>query len=509
MAQPLIQMRGITKHFPGVVANDAVDLDLYAGEIHTLLGENGAGKTTLLNILSGIHHPDAGTIKVHGNSVRLRSPQEALAHGIGTVYQHFTLVPNLSVTENVVLGTNQGMVLKLKQAARRIREMMEKFGLHIDPLEEVQHLSLGQQQRVEIIKVLFREPEILLLDEPTSVLTPNEVEELFHIIRQLKAEGKGVVFITHKLHEALELSDRMTILLNGKRIACLEPHALHVQDTEATSNHIVKLMFGGAQPKQKIQRESRASGKIVLSIDNITVFGSRGVAAVRDLSLELRAGEIMGLAGVGGSGQKELAETIAGQLPVKSGRIHIEEVNLTNKGVPFVMKQGVAYITEDRIGEGTVADLSVAENTVIRIIDEAPMSKHSFLNWHSIFEYATKLIKNFDIKVHSPKTRAGTLSGGNVQKLLLARELSRNPKVLICNQPTQGLDVKTINFVWKTLLEQASQGKAIMLISSDLDEIFELSDRIGVMYNGKLLDVLATEETDREAIGRLMLGKTS
>ncbi|MFQ5794431.1 MAG: ABC transporter ATP-binding protein [Candidatus Bipolaricaulia bacterium] len=505
----LIQMRRITKRFPGVVANDEIDLDLYSGEIHTLLGENGAGKTTLLNILSGMHQPDEGTITIRDREVRFKSPHDALSHGIGTVYQHFTLVPNLSVIENVILGANNGFFLDLRRAEGQIREMLEKLDLDIDPQLQVQYLSLGQQQRVEIIKVLFREPETLLLDEPTSVLTPGEIRELFRMVKQLKAEGKNVVFITHKLQEALEISDRITILRNGRHIETLGPETLATEDREAVSNRIVKLMFGGVPPQESSSRSREDSREPVLSLEHITIIGSRGVPAVRDLSLDLHTGEIFGIAGVGGSGQKELGEAIAGQSPVINGRVRIEEVDITNKGVPFAMDRRIAYITDDRIEEGTVSDLSVAENAVMRIIDREPMSRWSILNWQAILDHAMQLIHGFNIKVGGPKVRTGTLSGGNIQKLLLSRELSRKPKVLVCNEPTHGLDIKTAHFVRQTLREQADRGTAILLISSDLDEILEMSDRIGVMYNGQLLAVLPATEADRETIGRLILGKRS
>lgn len=512
--EALVQMRGITKRFPGVVANDGIDLDLYPGEIHSLLGENGAGKTTLLNILSGIHQPDEGTISVRSEVVHFKSPHDALEHGIGTVYQHFALVPNLSVAENVILGLNTKWILDLKGAERRIQRTMEKFGLTIDPHLQVQYLSLGQQQRVEIVKVLFREPKILLLDEPTSVLTPSEVGELFRMVKQLRAEGVGVVFITHKLHEVLELSDRITILRNGQRIGAVTPEELANQTHEEISNHIVQLMFGGV-PEEETEGTyaPRVSEEIVLTLESITILDPQGVAAVRNLSLELRAGEILGIAGVGGSGQKELLEAIAGQLPVAQGDIRLGErlgeIDLTNKGVPFAMKMGIAYITDDRIGEGIITDLSVAENSVIRRIDKRPMSRWMLLRWQAIFDFANSLIGAFDIKVSSPQILAGTLSGGNIQKLLLARELSADPTVLMCNQPTHGLDVKTAQFVWKTLREQASMGAAILLISSDLDELLKLSNRVGVMYNGELLEVLSIEAADRETVGRLMLGERS
>jgi len=504
----LIQLRGLTKRFPGVVANDHIDLDLYPGEIHSLLGENGAGKTTLMDILSGIHQPDEGAITIRGQVVRFKSPHDALAHAIGTVYQHFALVPNLSVTENVILGLNNGWILDLKKAEQRIRKMMERFGLTIDLHKQVQYLSLGQQQRVEIVKVLFRKPNILLLDEPTSILTPDEIRELFRMIKQLKADGKGIVFITHKLHEALELSDRITVLRNGKRIETLTPEELAKRNRGQNSSRIVKLMFGGIpQEETYVRRARQKDAKTSLTLQGVTITNSQGTVAVKNLSLEMRTGEILGIAGVGGSGQKELAEAIAGQIPIAQGTLCLGKTYLNKRGVPFMMKMGIAYITDDRLGEGIVTDISVAENAVIRKVDKSPFSRYFMLRWRVIFDFTIGLIQAFSIKVHSPKIPAGTLSGGNVQKLLLARELSSNPAVLVCNQPTHGLDVKTAQFVWKTLREQTRKGTSILLISSDLDEVLELSDRVGVMYNGELLDMLPIEAADRETVGRLMLGQ--
>ncbi len=502
----LVEMRGITKRFPRVVANDGIDFIIRHGEIHTLLGENGAGKTTLMNILSGMIPPDEGTIIIRGQEVTLHSPHDALSHGIGTVYQHFTLVPNLSVIENVILGTDSGFLLDLHKAEQRLQAMLGDFGISTPPQTQVQHLSIGQQQRVEIIKVLFRGSNILLLDEPTSVLTPVEVDELFEILLRLKAEGVALVFITHKLAEALEISDRVTILRQGKKIGEFGPEELSQGNSAEVSQRIVDIMFGGLLTQESISRSSQVSARTVLALREITALGDRGTPAVQDISLDLRAGQILGIAGVDGNGQKELGEVIAGQRPVTKGRVLLDGADITNRGASAAAKAGIGYITDDRMGEGCVPSLSVAENLVLKALDSPPFSRWSVLNRTAINDYAERLIREFDIKTPGPWARTSTLSGGNIQKLLLARELALEPKVLVCNKPTQGLDVKTARFVLQTLRAQADRGTAVILISSVLDEIMELSDHVGIMYNGRLLDIFARDEVDLETCGRLMLG---
>lgn len=506
--QPLVEVRGIVKRFPGVVANDGISLTIQCGEVHTLLGENGAGKSTLMNILSGMLQPDEGEIIVDGRAVTFHSPHDALANGIGTVYQHFTLVPNLSVVENVILGTGAGFMLDLRQAEQRLKELLDNFGLNISPHTEVRHLSIGQQQRVEIIKTLFRGSRVLLLDEPTSVLTPLEVRELFEILQQLRAEGVAVVFITHKLNEAMEISDRISILRQGKLVGELGLNEFARHNGAVASQRIVDLMFGGKPPPEHVAEPTghKPAGEVVCNLDHITVLSDRGTLAVQGVSLKLYAGEILGIAGVDGNGQKELGEAIAGQRAVIEGKITLAGVNITNKGTPAAEKAGIGYITDDRLGEASVPSMSVADNLIMKVIRRRPFSRWTVLNWTAIETHARRLIQEFNVKTPGPWVRIGTLSGGNIQKLLLARELALSPKVLICNKPTQGLDVMTAQFVLRTLRTQAGRGTAILLISSELDEIMEISDRIGVMYNGRLLDIIDRAEADVEAIGRLMLG---
>ena len=455
-APPIVAMRGIDKRFGSVQANDKVSLTLYPGEIHAVLGENGAGKTTLMNILSGMYQPDAGTIELDSQPVTIGSPSEALALGIGTVYQHFTLVPNLSVIENVVLGTKTGFILDLRKSEARLKELLAGFELNTDPQTEVRHLSIGQRQRVEIIKVLYRGTRVLLLDEPTSVLTPSEVEGLFRILRRLREEGVAVVIITHKLEEALDVSDRVTILRGGRNAGELSPAEIGGAGRADARQKIVETMFGGMPvvAAESFQQHV-ATGKTLLDLQGVSAMGNRGEIAVRDLSLQLRAGEIYGIAGVDGNGQKELGEIIAGQRKTTSGRLTFDGKDLTNKGVATLSRAGIGYITDDRMGEGVVPGMSVAQNAALKTINRAPFSNGFFLNRKAIEQNANTLIEQFSIKTPSADTSITLLSGGNIQKLMLARELAMNPRVIVCNKPTYGLDLKTAQFVLQTLRQEA------------------------------------------------------
>jgi simple sugar transport system ATP-binding protein len=565
----LIQLQNITKRFPGVLANDRLSLTLSGGEIHTLLGENGAGKSTLLNILSGMLQPDKGQIMVRGREVKLTSPHEALRQGIGTVYQHFTLVPTLSVLENIVLGAATGFRLDLRWAEQRLQALLGDFGLPVSPGVEVQHLSLGQQQRVEIIKALYRGSQVLLLDEPTSVLTPPEVQDLFALLHSLKAKGVAIVFISHKLDEALAISDRITVLRQGRQVGHLKPEDLRRDSRKISTGRIVKLMFGEessqvldssfdpslrnsvsqrnwvskrsldtsyenrveALAETPSQRSAEAStpttsiyeGELdrlsslpqhakrekavpLCTLEHVSARSDRGTLAVQEVNLTLHAGEIFGLAGVDGNGQKELAEVMAGQRRAAGGQIMVAGVDVTNRGVAAVEQAGLGYVTDERLTEGTVPVLSVAENLVLKGFRRPPFSWGIVLNRTAIAANAEHLMAQFKIKAANLGVRTGTLSGGNVQKLLLARELAAAPKVLVCSQPTQGLDAVTTQFVLQTLRAQAEQGAAILVISSELEELLALSDRLGVMYNGRLREVSPSERANREKIGRLMLG---
>jgi simple sugar transport system ATP-binding protein len=499
-------MRGISKRFGPVLANDRISLDLWPGEIHAVLGENGAGKTTLMNILAGMYQPDAGTIAIAGEEVRIDSPAEALRLGIGTVYQHFTLVPNLSILENVVLGVDGRFVLDLADAEGRVAAMLADFGLDVSPHTEIRHLALGQRQRVEIIKVLFRGTRVLLLDEPTSVLTPGEVTSLLELLRRLRDQGVAVVLITHKLSEALGVSDRVTILRNGRNAGELGPDAMSGADRESVRERIVEQMFGGSQPAETPLADHDAPGTTLLSLRGIATLGDRGAPALYDLSLDLHRGEVFGIAGVDGNGQKELGEVIAGQRPVTAGHILLDGVDITNRGVAAATRLGIGYVTDDRLHEGSVAASSVAENVALKAVRRRPFSNGVWLNRRAMEQQARSLIAEFDVKTPGPETPIGMLSGGNIQKLLLARELALDPKVLVCNKPTTGLDLRTARFVVRALREQADAGKVVVLISSELDELLEISDRIGVMYNGRLVAVMPRAEADAETLGALMLG---
>lgn len=502
---PLVEMRGITKRFGPTLANADISVILREGEIHAILGENGAGKTTLMSILAGMERQDAGQILLGGQEVAIASPADALRRGIGTVYQHFTLVPNLSVIENIVLGTDQRFFLDLRAAERRLAEMLGDFNLNVSPQTEVRHLSIGQRQQVEIVKVLFRDSRVLLLDEPTSVLTPLEVDGLLDILRRLRERGVAVVLITHKLEEALRVSDRITVLRAGRKVGDLGPRDLAAGDRAQSKERIVELMFGGAPPRDAALGHRPATGSALLTLTDVTAVGDRGTPAVRDLSLELREGEVFGIAGVDGNGQKELGEVIAGQRPTTRGRVVLAGHDITNGGVAAAARRGIGYLTDDRLHEGCVPSASVEDNLALKSIARPPFSNGVWLDRGAITARARELVRRFDIRTPSTSTRISLLSGGNIQKLLLARELSIEPRVLVCNKPTNGLDLQTAAFVVRTLRRQADAGKAVVLISSELDEILDISDRIGVLFNGRLVAVFPRAEADVETIGRLML----
>ncbi len=505
---PIVEMLGITKRFGPVLANDHVSLELWPGEVHAVLGENGAGKTTLMNVLSGMYQPDSGTIRIAGEPVEIASPADALRRGIGTVYQHFTLVPNLSILENVALGASDNVLLNLAEIEPEVASMLADFGLDVSPRTEIRHLALGERQRVEIIKVLMRGTRVLLLDEPTSVLTPGEVASLLDLLRRLRDQGVAVVLITHKLGEALAISDRVTVLRGGRNAGEFGPDVMIEASRETVRDRIVEQMFGAAHQAASQASRRRAIGQSLLVLANVSTPGDRGHPALRDLSLELHRGEVFGIAGVDGNGQKELGEVIAGQRPVTSGRIVFDGKEMTNRGVAAATRAGIGYVTDDRLHEGSVASSSVAENIALKSIGRKPFSNGFWLNRRAMEERARKMIADFEVKTPGPATPIGMLSGGNIQKLLLARELALEPQVLVCNKPTNGLDLRTAEFVIRTLREQASAGNVVVLISSELDELLEISDRIGVMYNGELVAVMPRAQADPETLGNLMLGGT-
>ncbi len=502
----ILEMRGITKRFPGVLANDHIDFNIRAGEIHAILGENGAGKTTLMNILYGLYQPDEGEIYIRGKRVKIRSPKDAIRLGIGMVHQHFMLIPSMTVAENVAIGT-EGSLVNLDEIRKKVKELSEKYGLKVDPDAKVWQLSTGEKQRVEIIKALYRGAKVLILDEPTSVLTPSEVKELMVTMRRMADQGLAVIpFITHKLPEVMEVSDRVTVLRRGRVVWRGETRKTNEKD-------LAKKMVG-REVLFSIEKPEVERGGVVLKVEDLKALDDRGHLALRGVSLEVHEGEILGIAGVAGNGQKELEETIMGLRKTVGGKVYILGEDVTNKSPREIISKGVGYIPEDRIGRGVVPDLSVAENLILHVYQEPPFAyewikafkKRWFLNDREIKEYAEKLIKEFGIVTPSIHTPVRHLSGGNIQRLILARELSRRPEVLIASQPTSGLDVAATEFIRKMLVEQKKLGTGILLISEDLDEIMDISDRIAVIYRGEIVGVVETEKASVEEIGMMMAG---
>ena len=499
----IVEMRRIVKRFPGVLANAGVDFDLRPGEIHALLGENGAGKTTLMNILYGLYEPDAGEVLLHGKAVRFSSAHDAISHGLGMVHQHFMLVRPFTVAENIILGQpspRAPLIERLSDVNRRIREASEAYGLMVDPQAGVWTLSVGEQQRVEILKALYRGAEILILDEPTAVLTPPEVNELLEVMRRLARAGKTIVFISHKLGEVLAVSDRITVLRDGK-----------VVDTVAaseTNQHALARMMVGRDVLLSVEKNPAQPGGAWLKVSHLKARNDRGLLAVDDVSLEVHAGEILGIAGVAGNGQSELEEVIAGLRSAESGSVEVCALNVTNASPHKVGESGLAHIPSDRYQRGMLQDFSVAENLVIERFDRAPFTHRGMLDWKQIFGEARELVEMFDVRTPSVQTPAGKLSGGNTQKMILARELARKPRVLLAAQPTRGLDVNAIEFIHTRLVEQRDAGAAILLISTELDEIFTLSDRIAVMYAGRIVGLVDAARVDVNQLG-LMMGGSS
>jgi len=509
LGETILEMRGVTKRFPGVLANDNIDFDIKAGEVHALLGENGAGKTTLMNILYGLYRPDEGEIRVRGKRVFLKSPKDAIDLGIGMVHQHFMLVPPLTVIENVVLGlkSTRGLLLDLNRAEKRIIELSKKYGLKVDPKAKIWQLSVGERQRVEIIKALYRGAQVLILDEPTAVLTPPEVKELMAIIRRMAKEGLAVIpFITHKLPEVMEISDRVTVLRGGKVMAKI--------GTKRTDRSDLAKKMVGREVIFRIKRTTARVGKVMLEVKNLEALSDKGLPALKNVSFSIREGEILGFAGVSGNGQRELAEVLTGLRKATGGKVHAVGKDMTNKSPKKIIDQGVGHIPEDRMGMGLVMDFSIAENAILETHSNAPFAhrwfmpfdRKWFLNKKEIDEHTEKLIKEYNIMTPSKDVPAKNLSGGNLQRLILARELSRNPKLLIANQPTRGLDVGATEFIRNKLMEQRRKGMAIMLISEDLDEIMSMSDNIVVIYEGNIVAIIPAAKAKIKEIGLMMAG---
>jgi general nucleoside transport system ATP-binding protein len=478
---PLVVMESITRRFPGVVANDRVDLDLKHGEIHALIGENGAGKSTLMRILYGLYPPDGGRIVVRGEEARIHSPRQAIALGIGMVHQHFVLVDRFTVTENIVLGAEDGAVVDFDRAAERITELARTYGFAVDPSARVENLSVGEEQRVEILKALYRGVDILILDEPTAVLTPSEANELFDNLRRLRADGKTVVFISHKLDEVLAIADRITVLRRGRVVGETAP--------ARTSKAQLAEMMVGRPVLFRLEKPEVRVGEAVLRVEDLEVDGR-----VKGVDLEVRSGEILGVAGVEGNGQRELAEALIGLRPPAAGRIILDGRDVAAQTVGEIRDRGVAYIPEDRHDRGLVLEMKVWENSVLgRQSRSGVVSGLGLLLIRKIKEWAARLIKKFDVRTSSIQVAAATLSGGNQQKLILARELEETPRLVIAHQPTRGLDVGAIEFVWRKILEQKALGAGVLLISAELEEIYELSDRIVTIYEGRLTGEYAAD----------------
>ena len=495
-----VELKGITKCFPGVIANNNIDFDVKCCEVHALLGENGAGKSTLMKILYGLYHQDEGEILVNGKQVRITSPTDAIKLGIGMIHQHFMLVPTLTVAENVALGlsSSRGPLTDLDLVSKRITDLADTYGMRIDPSACVWQLSVGQQQRVEIIKALYRGAALLILDEPTAVLTPQEVDELFVIMRQMVTDGYGLIFISHKLHEVVEISDRITILRNGVKVGTRPT-------SEVNKKELAKWMVGH-EIDFITSTNQMDRGECRLKLESIDCKSDHGKSGLRDVNLEVFSGEILGIAGVSGNGQRELAEVMSGLRNIESGTLYLEGEDVTNCDAGQLTEKMMSYIPEERMRDGMIKNFTIAENMILREHHQPKFSQNGFLKLKEIQSHTQELIEQYQIKTPSQKTLIKTLSGGNIQKALLARELSRKPRVIIAAQPTRGLDIGAAEYVREQLINQRNNGTALVLISEDLDEIFALSDRIAVIYEGEILQVLSREQATRETIGLLMAG---
>ena len=491
---PLIALQGVTKRFPGVVANDSVDLTLQKGEIHALIGENGAGKSTLMKVLYGLYFPDEGHIEVRGEEVRIASPRAALGLGIGMVHQHFVLVDRFTVAENVILGDEGGPLIDLERAAERIEEQARNYGFRVEAGRRVEDLSVGEQQRVEILKALIRGVDVLILDEPTAVLTPPETKDLFENLRRLKADGKAIVFISHKLDEVLDIADRITVLRRGKVVGETTPK-------ETTKAKLAEMMVG-REVLFRLEKPEVEVGKPVLEVRGLNLDHK-----LYDIDLEVGAGEILGIAGVEGNGQRELAEALIGLIKPDTGRILLDGRDITGRSVAKIRRTGCAFVPEDRHERGLVLGMSLWENSVLGLHARKPyLGRAGLLATAKIKDLARRLIKAFDVRARGIASEAATLSGGNQQKLILARELEQDPRLLIAQQPTRGLDVGAIEFVWKQILEQKQDGRAVLLISAELDEIYSLSDRIVTIYEGRITGEYSPQDPP-EKIGIGMTGE--
>ncbi len=497
----ILQMKNITKRFPGVVANDQISLDVIEGEIHALVGENGSGKSTLMNVLYGLFHADEGEIYVRGEKTTIDEPRDAINLRIGMVFQHFMLVETLTVAENVILGSEirRGVRVDYQQAVAEVQRLAEEYGLNVDPQAKIQDISVGQQQRVEILKALYRGAELLILDEPTAVLTPQEVEDLIEVMNNLKAQGTSIIFITHKIKEVLAVSDHVTVLRRGKKIG--------TKATKDTDERDLAEMMVGRDVLLEVEKTPAQPKAVVFAAKNLAIKDERGSERVRGIDLEVRAGEVLGIAGVEGNGQSQLVEAIAGLMPIHGGTLQLNGRDISRQ-TPLERKQsGLGYVPEDRHRRGLILDYSVADNLILGFHGQEPFVRYGFIRSdRAIQDYAVKLVESYDVRPPEPQYKAASLSGGNQQKVVVAREFTRTPSFLICAQPTRGVDIGAIEFIHKQIIAQRDQGAAVLLVSAELDEILSLSDRIAVMYNGEIVTTMPAEEATEKKLGFLMLG---
>ena len=497
----VVEMLNIRKEFPGIVANDNVTLQLKKGEVHALLGENGAGKSTLMGMLFGMYQPEAGVIKVKGKEVKISSPNVANDLGIGMVHQHFKLVENFTVTENIILGCEpkKFLTIDIKNAAKRIDELSKTYGLNVDPYSKIEDISVGMQQRVEILKMLYRNAEVLIFDEPTAVLSPQEIDDLIKIMQNLINEGKSIILITHKLKEIKAAADRCTVIRRGKCIGTV--------DVKTTTEADMAKMMVGRQVSFKVDKVEANPGDEVLRLENLSVKNNKKVLGLKDFSLNVRKGEIVGVAGVEGNGQTELVEAITGMRGIESGSIFFNGKDISKTSIRKRIDEGIAHIPEDRHKRGLILDYTMEDNMVLKVYKNEPFSKNGLINRSKITEYANNIIETFDVRAgEGGKSMARSLSGGNQQKGIIGREVQSNPDLLIAVQPTRGLDVGSIEYIHKRLVEQRDSGKAVLLVSLELDEILNVSDRIAIVNNGELIGIVNASETDENEVGLMMAG---
>ncbi|SHJ60384.1 simple sugar transport system ATP-binding protein [Tepidibacter formicigenes DSM 15518] len=500
-SQKVVQMKNITKKFGNFVANDNINLTVHKGEVHALLGENGAGKSTLMNILYGLYQPTSGEIHINEKKVKIDNPNVAIENGIGMVHQHFMLVPPFTVAENIILGMEpvSGLgKIDIEKAIKDVKKLSEQYGLHVDPTAKVEDITVGMQQRVEILKALYRGAEILILDEPTAVLTPQEIKELINIIRNLTKQGKSIIIITHKLKEIKEAADFCTIIRRGKYIDTV--------DVEKTTEDDLAAMMVGREVNFKVDKKEQELGDVVLKVENLVAKDNRGLNVLNNLSLEVKRGEILGIAGIDGNGQSELVEVLTGLRKCESGSVFINGNNITNKTPKEIFEFGLSNIPEDRQKRGLVLDFTVAENMVLENYSKKEFSKGFRLLEENIKSFARDLIAKFDVRPADETLKARALSGGNQQKIIIAREVTNDPDLLIATQPTRGLDVGAIEFVHKSLVEQRNKGKGVLLVSLELDEVISVSDRIAVIYEGKIVGTVDSKDADENTLGLMMAG---